>query len=140
VVTQPHFVAERGAAYRRHVEPLEQPWLYRCASLQRAGVSLAAGSDAPVGTWDPWSIMVAAVRGSDLPEHVRPDEQLDPEAALALFTGAPDAPGTRRGVTEGARADLCLLDRPWQEARRDLADVVVRATLVGGEVVHFGGG
>jgi predicted amidohydrolase YtcJ len=140
VVTQPHFVAERGAAYRRHVDPLEQPWLYRCASLQRAGVSLAAGSDAPVGTWDPWSIMVAAVRGSDLPEHVRPDEQLDPEAALALFTGAPDAPGTRRGVTEGARADMCLLDRPWQEARRDLADVVVRATLVGGEVVHFGGG
>jgi hypothetical protein len=35
---------------------------------------------------------------------------------------------------------MCLLDRPWQEARRDLADVVVRATLVGGEVVHFGGG
>lgn len=139
VVTQPHFVAERGAAYRRHVDPLEQPWLYRCGSLQRAGVSVAAGSDAPVGTWDPWAIMAAAVRGSDLPEHVRPEERLDPEQALALFTGAADEPGVERRVAVGEPADLCLLDGSWMEARRDLAAVTVRATLVAGEVVHLAG-
>jgi predicted amidohydrolase YtcJ len=142
VVTQPHFVAERGAAYRRHVDPLEQPWLYRCGSLRRAGVPLAAGSDAPVGGSDPWAIMAAAVRGCDAPEHPRPVEQLDPEAALELFTGASDAPGSTRRVAKGELADLCLLDRPWRTARADLASVGVRATLVAGEVVHLdpGGG
>jgi predicted amidohydrolase YtcJ len=139
VVTQPHFVAERGAAYRRHVDPLEQPWLYRCGSLRRAGVPLAAGSDAPVGGSDPWSIMAAAVRGCDGPEHPRPAEQLDPEAALELFTGSPGAPGSPRRVAVGEPADLCLLDRPWRSARTDLSAVGVRATLVAGEVVWWSG-
>jgi predicted amidohydrolase YtcJ len=135
VVTQPHFVAERGAAYRRHVEPSEQPWLYRCGSLRRAGVPLAAGSDAPVGGFDPWRIMAAAVRGCDTPEHPRPAEQLDPEAALGLFTGAGNSPGVPRRVAVGEPADLCLLDRPWGRARTDLAAVEVRATVVAGELV-----
>jgi predicted amidohydrolase YtcJ len=38
-------------------------------------------------------------------------------------------------VAVGAGADLCLLDRPWQEARHDLAAVQVVETIVGGEVV-----
>jgi predicted amidohydrolase YtcJ len=36
----------------------------------------------------------------------------------------------------GAAADLCLLDRPWCEARRQLDAGAVAATLVAGNVVY----
>src|ERR1700755_3483100 len=62
VVTQPHFLAERGDAYLRDVEPDDLPWLYRCAGLLAAGIPLAAGTDAPFGGADPWASMRAAVR------------------------------------------------------------------------------
>jgi predicted amidohydrolase YtcJ len=42
VVTQPGFVGARGDDYRRDVEAAEQDWLYPCARLLRAGVSVAA--------------------------------------------------------------------------------------------------
>jgi hypothetical protein len=32
-------------------------------------------------------------------------------------------------------ADLCLLGSPWAEARRSLSAHLVRATIVGGDVV-----
>ena len=52
-----------------------------------------------------------------------------------LFLGALDDPGgPPRRVAAGRRRDLCVLDRPWAEARRDLAEVEVRATLVGGNL------
>jgi predicted amidohydrolase YtcJ len=33
-------------------------------------------------------------------------------------------------------ADLCLLDRPWAEARRGLNAVEITATLKAGHIVH----
>ena len=42
VVTQPNFVVDREQQYRRDVEPDDQPLLYRCASLLRAGVRCSA--------------------------------------------------------------------------------------------------
>jgi predicted amidohydrolase YtcJ len=62
------------------------------------------------------------------------DEALAPEEALQLFLGDPLRPGVGRNRIEaGQRADLCLLDRPWAQARRDLAVVHVAATLCAGE-------
>ncbi len=134
VVSQPHFLVERGAAYAAEVPAAELPWLYRLNGLLRAGVKLAAGSDAPFGRPDPWTAMAAAV---DRPARFGRAEALTPEQALALYTGHADAPGgAARRVAEGATADLCLIDRPWRAARRDLAEVGVRATFVAGEMVH----
>ncbi len=62
VVTQPAFVAERGDRYLAEVEPSEQADLYRCASLQAAGVPVASSSDAPYASSDPWAGMAAAMR------------------------------------------------------------------------------
>jgi predicted amidohydrolase YtcJ len=139
VVTQPHFLAERGDRYLESVDRRDQPWLYRCRGLLDAGIPLAAGSDAPVGRADPWRIMAAAVqRTTASGVVVNPAEALTPEQALALFTGHPTRPGgPPRRVEPGAPADLCLLDRAWAEARRDLAAVQVAATIVDGAVTWW---
>lgn len=134
VVTQPHFVAERGAAYRVEVDPVDRPFLYPLRSLKAAGIRVAAGSDAPFGGPDPWAAMAAAVAR---PDGLGPEEAVTPEEALALFTGTADDPGgTARTVAVGEIADLCLIDRPWKIARRDLAAVKVRAAFVGGAPIY----
>lgn len=133
VVTQPHFLAERGAQYAREVAAADVPLLYRLQSWRDAGVRLAAGSDAPFGGISPWAVMAAAV---NRPPGFGADESLAPEAALELFLGDPDDPGgAARRVAEGVTADLCLIDRGWEAARADLGAVTVRLTLVAGEIV-----
>ncbi|ARS25898.1 hypothetical protein KC8_01125 [Sphingomonas sp. KC8] len=134
VVTQPHFVAERAAAYRVEVDPVDRPFLYPLRSLKAAGIRVAAGSDAPFGGLDPWAAMAAAVTR---PDGLGPEEAVTPEKALALFTGtASDPGGAAREVAVGQIADLCLIDRPWKIARRDLAAVTARAAFVGGAPIY----
>ena len=135
VVTQPNFIAERGDRYRQDVPAEEQPLLYRLASLLRAGIPVGGGSDAPYGVPDPWAAMRAAVTrrcasGAVLGEA----ERVSPEQALALFTSTPSRPGgAPQRLRTGAVADLCLLDRPWRDARAALDEGLVAATLVAGE-------
>jgi predicted amidohydrolase YtcJ len=136
VITQPNFVAERGDRYLHEVDAGEQDHLYPCGSLLRAGIAVAAGTDAPFGGPDPWAAMRAAVQrrtatGRPLGDH----ERVDPAVALSLFQGRADRPGTIRRVEVGAGADLCLVDRPIAAVLDHLhADVVV-ATVVDGTLV-----
>ena len=137
VVTQPNFVAERGDDYRRDVEPVDLPWLYRARGWLAAGVPLAAGSDAPYGAPDPWRGIAAAVRrASASGAALGPDEILTPEQALALYLAPLSDPGgPARRVAVGAPADLCLLDRPWRDARERLVSGDVCATWCAGRLV-----
>jgi len=136
VVTQPHFIAERGDAYLAAVDPEDQPLLYRCAAFPRAGVMLAGGSDAPFGRPDPWAAMTAAVsRLTAAGTTIGSQEHLSPEQALALFLGEGSQPQHFRAVTPGAPADLCLLHLPWSEARSRLDAGLVRLTLGAGAVL-----
>lgn len=136
VVTQPHFIAERGEAYRQDVAAYDLPYLYLLRSWKNAGVALAAGSDAPLGGLNPWQAMAAAtVR----PAGLGPGEALRPEEALALYLGAPETPGQPRMLGPGAVADLCILQQGWQAALRDLAAVRVAATLRAGKLVFQSG-
>ena len=134
VVTQPNFVRERGDAYFAEVEPRDRPDLYRCRSLEDAGIALGGGTDAPFGAPDPWAAMRAAVDRRTLAGRMLgPDEALDPERALALFTTpAHDPGGAPRAIAPGALADLVLLDRPWSRARDRLDPADVSATLIAG--------
>jgi predicted amidohydrolase YtcJ len=134
VVTQPNFVRERGDAYLRDVAGEDRPYLYRCRGFLAAGVALGGGTDAPFGEPDPGAAMRAAVaRRSAGGRVLGPDESLDPERALALFTSPPGAPGgSPRRVAVGAPADLCLLDRPWSRARERLDAEDVAACWCGG--------
>jgi len=126
IVTQPHFPVERGREYATDVDADDRPHLYRCRSLVEAGVPLAAGTDAPFGTADPWAVMRAAAVGRD------GAERLDRAAALGLFTGDPQRPGRTRRLTAGSPADLCLLHVPLRAALDVLSAEVVRAAFVGG--------
>ncbi|TXH05871.1 MAG: hydrolase [Nevskiaceae bacterium] len=131
VVTQPHFIAERGDDYLREVLSEDRPWLYRVRGLLEAGVPVAYGSDAPYGDLNPWRAMQAAVRRRSARDVLMGrDETLTPEQALDLFLAPLATPGlSPRRVVAGAPADLCLLATSWREARMDLSRVRVRLTL-----------
>ena len=137
VVTQPNFILERGDAYLRDVDAADLPWLYRCRGFLDAGILLGGGTDAPFGDPDPWLAIRAAVeRRSAAGARLGDEEALTPERALALFASPPEAPGAPpRLLDVGSEADLCLLDRPWAEARKELSSDLVVATLRCGQVI-----
>jgi predicted amidohydrolase YtcJ len=64
------------------------------------------------------------------------DEALTPEAALALYLADPLDLRQQRSLAVGAPADLCLLDRPWTQARDRLRAQDVAMTWIAGSVVH----
>jgi predicted amidohydrolase YtcJ len=112
VVTQPGFAVERGDQYRRDVPEADHADLYRYASLLNAGVKVAASSDAPFASEDPWRVIAAAATRDLAPaERVTPRQVLD-----GLLTPLNDPGGAPRRITVGAPADLCLLHVPLAEA------------------------
>lgn len=140
VVTQPHLIAERGDQYLVDVEPADRPHLYPCRSLLALDVPVGGSTDAPFGDPDPWRAVGAAVdRRTNDGATIGADEAVTAPQALELFLGHPDAPGgPPRRVEVGAPADLCLLHQPLDQALEDPPSVEVRATLIGGRVVHQG--
>jgi predicted amidohydrolase YtcJ len=136
---QPHFVFERGDQYCSDVERENLPHLYRLRAFLDAGVALGAGSDAPFGGADPWASMSAAVsRKTRKGRKLGAEEALSPEEALKPFLAAPDDFTHERAIEVGAAADLCLLKRSWKECRARLSADDVRASLIGGVIVHDG--
>jgi predicted amidohydrolase YtcJ len=138
VVTQPAFVHERGDRYAAEVAPRDQPDLYRCRSLLEAGVPVAASSDAPYASPDPWKGIAAAVhRTSRAGLTLGAGERVAPARALSLYLDEPAAPGrTPRRIAVGVPADLCLLDAPLREVLAAPDAARVRATLVAGRMVY----
>lgn len=138
VVSQPHFIAERGDRYREEVAPEDQRWLWRAAAFRNAGIPFAAGTDAPYGLPDPWTAMRNAVRRCTIDGHAMgAEEALSPGEVLGLFHGDPWAPGSGSPwPVVGDRADLCVLDLPWRALLGDLDACHVRATLIAGVIVY----
>jgi predicted amidohydrolase YtcJ len=138
VVTNPGFVYTRGDSYLEEVDERDVPSLYRCASLLDAGVTVAAGTDAPFGGADPWTAVRAAVsRSTRRGRTLGAPEAVPLATALGLFTGAATAPGHLRSVSVGQPGDLCLLaDGAVPEPGQPNP---VAATVVAGRVVHRAG-
>ncbi|MDB5972525.1 MAG: hypothetical protein JWQ90_4975 [Hydrocarboniphaga sp.] len=137
VVSQPGFIAERGDAYLTDVDVDERIWLYRLRAFLDAGVTLAGSTDAPFGDANPWKAMQAAVtRRTERGVVLGAEECLSPEQALDLFLMPADlSERVVRRVQAGAAADLCLLDRPWRQARESLHTVMPRMTFKRGLLI-----
>ena len=158
VVTQPGFVYWNGDAYEQRIEPSLLPHLYAVGALDRAGVPLAFGSDAPVTDPNPWPAIYSAVtratnqgrilpgRGSNGGDSVQSGigHGIAVARALRLHTlGGAWAEGTRdrKGtIRPGKLADLVLLDTdPIRAAPSELKDIRAVLTVVGGRVAWNSG-
>jgi len=137
IVTQPHFILDRGDQYLQDIPAEEQASLYRFKTLKTLGLRVALGSDAPFGAADPWRAMRAAVARTSTRGHaIGPDECVSPEEALEGFLGEFRTPFTPRSLTVGIPADLVLLSKPWAEARHRLLADDVRMTWHQGQVSY----
>ncbi|WP_067139558.1 amidohydrolase [Microtetraspora malaysiensis] len=124
--------------------PERAAWQYPFGDLARAGASLAAGSDWPVSSPDPFlGIHVAVNRWvpGEPAEAFLPEQRLTLAAALAAYTiGAARVNhlDTETGTIEqGKVADLVVTDRdPYAIPAGELAETSVLATYVEGRLVH----
>ncbi|MFD4397735.1 amidohydrolase [Kitasatospora sp. NPDC058478] len=124
--------------------PERAAWQYPFGALQRAGATLAAGSDWPVSSPDPLAGVHVAVNrrepGAADGRVFLPEQRLDLASALAAYTAGTahvnghDDAGT---LTAGHLADLVVLDRDLFTApAEEIADARVLRTYVGGRLVH----
>lgn len=101
------------------------------ASMLKAGVKLAMGSDAPVAPLDPWlAIASAAERTRNGLPVWHPEQRIEPQAAL-------DA-SARTRIAVGERADLCVVDiDPLGASVEELRQMPVSATFNGGRATYM---
>lgn len=137
VVTNPGFIRDRGDRYLETIAQGDRSELYRARSLLVAGIPLAAGSDAPYATADPWIAMRAARDRRTAGGHpLGQDERIPAERALRLYLGSANDPGgPPRCIAAGEAADLILCEGPAEAILADLCADRVRATVVAGDVV-----
>ncbi|WP_405468546.1 amidohydrolase [Streptomyces canus] len=142
------------AAHEPQMDELTLPFLgaergtrqYPFGDLLRAGATLAAGSDWPVSSPDPFQAIHVAVNriAPDAPEgtpEFLPEQRLDLGTALAAYTAGSahvnhldDITGS---ITVGKSADLVVLDRdPFAGPPEEIAATRVLETFVDGQRVH----
>ncbi|NEB03389.1 amidohydrolase [Streptomyces sp. SID13726] len=136
-LTLPFLGAERGARQ------------YPFGDLLRAGATLAAGSDWPVSSPDPFQAIHVAVNrlAPDAPDDTPvflPEQRLDLGTALAAYTAgsahANHLDDISGSITVGKSADLVVLDRdPFAGPPEEIAATRVQQTFVEGRRVHAAG-
>jgi predicted amidohydrolase YtcJ len=111
VVTQPHFVAERGDAYRRDVEPRDLPWLYRARGWLAAGVRSRRAATRPTARPTRGAHRGAVRRTSASGAALGADEALTPEQRSRSHAPA-RRPGRARARVCGRRSRRSVPARP----------------------------
>ncbi len=138
-----HAAADRDLVETAWAGRQEDAYAWR--SLAEAGALLAAGSDAPVESANPWLGIFAALHRrlpADEREDWRPAQALSfPEALSAYTMGPALAVGAidEGHLRPGARADLAVLSITLPELQRGddaLAAVRSDVTIVAGQEVH----
>jgi predicted amidohydrolase YtcJ len=141
-VVQPAFLHAFGDDYSAIMGPERSGWMYRGRGFLDHGVAMAGSSDRPVADGAPLrAIQFMVERASASGAPVGPAEAVTVEEALAAYTTGSayacrldDVAGH---LAAGTRADLVVLGAdPREVAPSAIADIPVRATVLGGEVVH----
>lgn len=141
VVTQPGFVYHHGDRYVETVSREERDHLYPIATLLKAGVHVAAGSDCPVAPADPIIGIASAVsRRTEGGKCIAPGQAVTPLEAVRLFTEtaavAIFAEGTRGSIRPGKWGDLVVLsDDLTRLPSEEIGNLEVDMTVLAGEVV-----
>ncbi len=141
VATQPGFILEHGERYLSQVPANRIEWLYPVASLRRAGVVVAFGSDSPVAPPRPLEAICAAVtRRSRAGSIVSGGQAIAVREAIDLHTRAGAflefSEQFKGAVEPGFLADLVVLSGdPLTVEPEELTTIQVRRTIVGGRTV-----
>jgi len=144
VASQPGFLSALGDGFAAAF-PGQRDQLYSFASWQRAGITVAGSSDAPVITPDPLvGIRDAMLRRTGEGHVLGPGERLSARAALALYTRHAAFAMHREteigSLEPGKLADFAVLDRnPLDVAPERITDIRVLATAVDGKPVYQSG-
>lgn len=116
--------------------PERVQWLYPIKTLISEGIKVSGGSDCPMEPLNPLLGIKAAVTRDFFP-----GERVTVEEALRLYTI--DAAYTifeenvKGSIEKGKLADLTVLSRdPWLVEPKEIDDIEVEMTVVGGRVVH----
>lgn len=132
----PRLIDDRGDVYL--ADP-RRSLLHRYGAMRAAGISLMAGSDAPV--CDPsiiGGIRAAITRQTPSGATLGPNDRLGLMEAIRLYTRVPaswiGAPSTGN-IAPGARADLTVVSGDWARGWPQHPKVV--ATLIEGRVAHL---
>ncbi len=145
VVSQPGFLSGLGDGFAAAFGG-QADQLYAFRSWQRAGITVAGSSDAPVITPDPLTgIRDAIVRRTAAGRVIGPDERLAARDALALYTtGAAFAMHRETEIgslAPGKLADFTVLDRnPLSIDPEQVTGIRVLATVVDGTPTFQAGG
>lgn len=137
-----HAVADRDIAERYWGKRHRRAYAYR--TMHDMGIPIALGSDAPVETYDPLSILCAATlrRDPSLPRPSwLPDQALPITDALwgytlgAAYAGAEEQ--SKGSLTVGKLGDAVVLrDDILATPQQHMAENGVQATILGGNIVY----
>ncbi len=138
-----HAVADRDLAERYWGNRSKRAYAYR--TMQKMGIPLALGSDAPVETFDPLRILYAAIQRADpaTPERAPwlPEQALPVVQALWGYTlGAAYAGGEEHekgSLIPGKLGDAIVLREDLLTLSPDkIRENGVQATILGGKIVY----
>ncbi|BGP12396.1 hypothetical protein JCM10213_001999 [Rhodosporidiobolus nylandii] len=107
-------------------------------SMADAGIPLKMGSDAPVALVDPWDAIAVAVSRTARDDDPsvpawHPEQCLSNEVAWLSSTS-----NGKVGLKVGDRADMVVLEKdPLTASAKELREMSVRGTLLGGRWTHF---
>jgi len=141
VASQPGFLSVLGDGFAEAF-PDTRDQLYSYASWQRAGITVAGSSDAPVISPDPFlGIRDAILRRTGDGRVLGPDERLSARDALALYTSRAAYSCHRENeigsLEPGKLADFVVLDgNPLDAEPEAIPGIGILATVLGGTPVY----
>jgi predicted amidohydrolase YtcJ len=141
-VPQGRFISELGDGAARALGPERTRLAYRVKSLLDAGIEIPASSDAPVVSGDPLlNIHDLVNRRTSSGADFVPEERISVAQAVRAYTvGSAHAVHEEHykgSLAPGMLADfVALTEDIYKVPTKDIGDVRVKATVIGGELVH----